>query len=509
MELLSVIRRWHYRDHLPIREITRRTGLSRNTIRKYLRADCVVPTFKAFERASKLDAFADKLSIWLRTEANKPRKQKRTIKQLHADLSALGYDGSYNRVAAFARGWKADRQIEQQTSGRGTFVPLAFQPGEAFQFDWSEDWAVIGGERTKLQVAHFKLSYSRAFIVRAYVQQTHEMLFDAHNHAFRVLGGVPRRGIYDNMRTAVDKVGRGKDRQVNARFLAMTSHYLFDTEFCNPASGWEKGQIEKNVQDSRHRLWQPMPNFPSLNALNDWLEQRCQEFWRQTPHGLQRGTIEDAWREEALVLMSIPRPFDGFVEMTKRVTPTCLVHLDRNRYSVPASFANRPVSMHVYPDRIVIVAEGQAICEHRRVFVRGRDRLGQTVYDWRHYLAVIQRKPGALRNGAPFAELPASFLSLQRHLLKQPGGDREMVEILALVLQHDEQSVLTAVEMALQANVPTKTHILNLLHRLVDGKPIIPPVVDAPKGLMLTTEPKANVERYDALRSSAEVRHAS
>ncbi len=98
MELLSVIRRWHYRDHLPIREITRRTGLSRNTIRKYLRADCVVPTFKAFERASKLDAFADKLSIWLRTEANKPRKQKRTIKQLFADLSALGYDGSYKRV---------------------------------------------------------------------------------------------------------------------------------------------------------------------------------------------------------------------------------------------------------------------------------------------------------------------------------------------------------------------------------------------------------------------------
>jgi transposase len=112
--------------------------------------------------------------------------------------------------------------------------------GEAFQFDWSEDWAIISGERTKLQVAHFKLSYSRAFLLRAYPQQTHEMLFDAHNHAFRVLAGVPRRGIYDNMRTAVDKVGRGKERQVNARFL-------FEAEFCNPASGWEKGQIEKRT----------------------------------------------------------------------------------------------------------------------------------------------------------------------------------------------------------------------------------------------------------------------
>ena len=115
------------------------------------------------------------------------------------------------------------------------------------------------------------------------------MLFDAHNHAFRVLGGVPRRGIYDNMRTAVDKIGRGKERQVNARFSAMVSHFLFEAEFCNPASGWEKGQIEKNVQDARHRLWQPTPSFPSLAALNDWLETRCRELWAQTPHGSQAG----------------------------------------------------------------------------------------------------------------------------------------------------------------------------------------------------------------------------
>jgi transposase len=135
--------------------------------------------------------------------------------------------------------------------GRGTFVPLAFEPGEAFQFDWSEDWAIIGGERTKLQVAHTKLSYSRAFVVRAYLLQTHQMLFDAHNHAFRVLGGIPRRGIYDNMRTAIDRVGRGKERDVNARFLSMASHFLFEPEFCNPASGWEKGQVEKNVRDER------------------------------------------------------------------------------------------------------------------------------------------------------------------------------------------------------------------------------------------------------------------
>jgi hypothetical protein len=213
--------------------------------------------------------------------------------------------------------------------------------------------------------------------------------------------------------------------------------------------------------------------------------------------------------EETPFLMSPPRPFDGLVEYTKRVSPTCLVHLERNRYSVPASFANRPVSLRVYPERIAIVAEGQVICEHRRIIDRSHDSPSRTVYDWRHYLAVIQRKPGALRNGAPFAELPEAFRRLQQHLLKNLGGDREMAEILALVLQHDEQAVLTAVEMALQAGAPTKTHVLNLLHRLVDGKPITAPVVDAPQALVLANEPKADVERYDALRNIREVRHAS
>ena len=198
MGLLNIIRRMALREKLPIREIARRTGLSRNTIRKYLNAGTIEPRFATPERPSKLDPFAEKLAAWLKTEAGKSRKQRRTLKQLHVDLVALGFTGSYGRVAAFARQWRMDRQREQQTTGRGTFVPLVFRPGEAFQFDWSEDYAVLGGERTKLQVAHIKLAHSRAFLVRAYLLQTHEMLFDAHWHGFRVFGGVPGRGIHDS-----------------------------------------------------------------------------------------------------------------------------------------------------------------------------------------------------------------------------------------------------------------------------------------------------------------------
>jgi Mu transposase, C-terminal domain len=199
--------------------------------------------------------------------------------------------------------------------------------------------------------------------------------------------------------------------------------------------------------------------------------------------------------------MKMPPPFDGFVEDTKRVSPTCLVAFERNRYSVPASFANRPVSLRAYADRVVIVAEGQILAEHVRVFSRGHDRPVRTVYDWRHYLAVIQRKPGALRNGAPFATLPEAFRRLQAVLLKHLGGDREMVEILALVLHHDEEAVLCAVELALESGIVSKEHVLNLLSRLLEMD--APAPIDTPTGLMLLEEPQANVTRYDYLRGEA------
>jgi hypothetical protein len=150
---------------------------------------------------------------------------------------------------------------------------------------------------------------------------------------------------------------------------------------------------------------------------------------------------------------------------------------------------------------VVVVAEGQVVAEHARVFTRGHDRPARTVYDWRHYLAVIQRKPGALRNGAPFAELPEGFRRLQAVLLKRPGGDREMVEVLSLVLHHDEEAVLCAVELALESGAVSKEHVLNVLSRLLEAQ--APRPIDTPTRLTLLEEPKADVDRYDHLRGGA------
>jgi transposase len=166
--LLSVIRRWHLRDGMPIREIARRTGLSRNTVRKYLASKVVEPAYPSRNSPRKLDDYEETLTNWLFRESRRHRKQRRTVKQLHRDLIVLGYAGSYDRVAAFARQWRQEQQDAKLGAGKRAFVPLQFAPGEAFQFDWSEDWVKINGVSTKLQIAHFKLSYSRAFFMRAY-----------------------------------------------------------------------------------------------------------------------------------------------------------------------------------------------------------------------------------------------------------------------------------------------------------------------------------------------------
>lgn len=255
-----------------------------------------------------------------------------------------------------------------------------------------------------------------------------------------------------------------------------------------------------------------MPGFSDLATMNAWLEQRCVELWQETPHGRLPGTIADVWAEERAALMPLPSAFDGFIEPSKRVSPTCLISFESNRYSVPASFANRPVSLRIYPDRLVVAAEGCASipayssatprCRHERSMTGGITLPFFTASPVPCAVSGDCHRSKGTAN-APFAEFPPAFRQLQDQMLRKPGGDREMVDILALVLQHDEQAVLTAVELALAEGVATKTHVLNLLHRLVDGKVIGGPPLDTPQALALALrrEPKANVERYDGLRT--------
>lgn len=491
MDVLGKIRRWHFRDGMSIRQLSKKTLLSRNTIRKYLRDDVVEPEYPARLSPSKLDAFAEILTQWLQEDAALPRKQKRTGQRLFEGLKARGYAGSYDRVSAFLR----ERRQESGQAIGAVFIPLRFAAGDAFQFDWSTEHVELGGQVTKLKVAHMRLSHSRKFYLRAYPGESHEMLFDAHVRAFTYFGGVPRRGIYDNMKTAVTEIGHGKARVFNRRFLSLASHYLFSPEACTPASGWEKGQVENQVGNIREWLFVPRLKFPDLAALNVWLEQRCGEIAQERSHPERREqTIEDIFAIEKAALGSLPPPFDGYAERPCRVTNHSLVIYERNRYSVPCTHVGHTVSLRVYADRMLIVADGKPLAEHARLFGRY-----QTSYDPWHYVPALERKPGALRNGAPFADwdLPVPIKSIQARLMKLSGGDRQFVQILAAIPVDGFEAVTVACGLAIEAGVISADYVLNTLNRLKASPAKV--AIETPDGLRLKEEPRADVGRYDRL----------
>lgn len=484
----------HYRDKLSLHEIAKRTGLSRNTIRKWLREpeEAPPPAYRRDKAASKLSAFHAVLEQALKADAHRPKQNRRTAKALLAQIRSQGYAGGYTQLTAFIRDWRGREGKVQRA-----FVPLQFGAGEAFQFDWSEETLVIGGIYRKLQVAHLKLCFSRAFWLTAYPSQGHEMLFDAHTRAFAALGGIPRRGIYDNMKTAVDKVNKGKGRIVNARFAAMCSHYLYDPDFCNVASGWEKGVVEKNVQDSRRRIWTAAQNrkFSSFAELNVWLAERCRALWDELRHPEHsRFSVAEVLEQERAEMMPMPVRFDGYVEKEARVTSTCLVRVSRNRYSVPCEFAGQRVSTRLYPDRVVIAAENAIVATHERLPERD-----QICYDWQHYIPLVARKPGALRNGAPFADLPAPLAKLRQGLMRHAGGDRVMAKVLSAVPTAGLDAVLVAVDLVVESGVLSAEHVENVLARL-NAAPA-PACVET--SLQLNEAPLADTGRYDSLRSAA------
>jgi transposase len=503
MDMVGKIRRLHSRGNKSVREIAQMTGLSRNTVSKWLKEPSGEPP--KYLRASvpgKLAPFVEAVKQALEVDARRPKKQRRTAKALHKEIGEAGYAGGYSRLTDFIRQWR----IERDGAGASkAFVPLTFELGEAFQFDWSDESLVIGGIYRKLQVAHMKLCASRAFLLVAYPSQGHEMLFDAHTKAFAALGGVALRGIYDNMKTAVDKVKKGKGRIVNKRFSAMCSHYLFDPDFCNVASGWEKGIVEKNVQDSRRRIWieAGKRKWSSLAELNTWLGERCRELWGEIRHPEHKQfSVAEMLELERDQLMPMPAPFDGYVEDNARVSSTCLASVARNRYSVPCEWVGQMVSTRLYPTRVVLVAGDAVVAEHERLSDKGKVR-----YDWQHYIPVLERKPGALRNGAPFLEMPEPLLRLRRSLLREPGGDRLMAKILALVPSAGLDPVVVAVELALEGAPPSgrvsEEHVINVLGRL--NAPPRPASVQT--ALQVLTPPIVDTARYDRLRDIQEVGH--
>jgi hypothetical protein len=400
-------------------------------------------------------------------------------------------------VQRFVQRWKAAQSGPSLTQA---YVPLAFAPGEVCQFDWSHEHVELNGIMQTIKVAHFRLTFSRQMFVVAYPRETQEMVFDAHNRAFAFFGGVPLRMVYDNLKAVVEAIFTGKARLFNRRFMVLANHYLFEPVACTPASGWEKGQVENQVGNIREWLFTPLARFASFEALNEWLATRCRELAARKHPVTPERSIAACFVQEQSSLRKILAPFDGYVEHMVRVSSTCLVVLDRNRYSVPAAYAGRAVSVRSTAGGVSIVADGAVIAEHARRF--GRDQL---ICDPWHYLPILERKPGALRNGVPFQDwdLPVAIQRVRDRILKQPKGDRAFVELLIMARDVGLEALEVACELVLEGNVVTAPVVMNAMRRLL--APAQPDSLAIPDMLKLQIEPRADCGRYDHLR---EVSHA-
>ena len=496
VDTIARVRRAFYVQGWSVKRICRELHLSRNTVRKILRSD---DTSFSYERERqpmpKIGPWRGELDRLLAANHGKASRERLTLIRIYEELHALGYEGSYDAVRRYAKSWAK----EQGSATADAYVPLFFPPGDAYQFDWSHEIVLINGVTTTVKVAHVRLCHSRMMFVRAYPRETQEMVFDAHDRAFAFFGGACTRGIYDNMKTAVETVFVGKDRQYNRRFMQMCSHYLVQPVACTPASGWEKGQVENQVGLVRERFFTPRLRFKTYDELNAWLLDKCVAYARAHRHVDQpERTIWDVFEEERGKLVEYRGPFDGFHAVPASVSKTCLVRFDNNKYSVRSAAVGRPVEIHAYANRIVMRQDGAVVAEHVRCFGRG-----ETIYDPWHYVPVLARKPGALRNGAPFHAwvLPAAMERVRRRLRDADDGDRQMVAILAAVLSDGIEAVDAACQEALDENVCSSAVIINILARRRDPAPA--KTILTPDALRLAHEPQADCARYDSLRRAS------
>jgi len=493
VETIAKIRRAHFQQGHSIKKICRDLHVSRNTVRKVIRSGATEFSYDRINQPRpKIGPWQSDLDDILTENGRCAKRERLTLIRIYEELRGRGYEGGYDAVRRYAAQWSKSRR----EASADAYVPLSFDPGEAYQFDWSHEVVILDGVTVTIKVAHVRLCHSRMPYVRAYPRETQEMVFDAHDRAFAFFGGACARGIYDNMKTAVDTILVGKDRAYNRRFQQMCGHYLVDPVACTPASGWEKGQVENQVGVIRRRFFVPRPKFKSFAELNAWLEDRCLAWAKAHPHPEMRDkTTWAVFEAERPSLVPYAGPFDGFHAIPASVSKTCLVRFDKNKYSVDARAVGKPVEIRAYADRIECWQEGKIVGQHLRTF--GRDN---TIYDPLHYIPVLARKPGALRNGAPFKEweLPSALRRVQRKLNGQPNGDRQMVDILGTVLTDGLDAVEAACAEALSHNVYSAGVILNILARHREPEPAL--TITTPDALRLNCEPVANCNRYDSLR---------
>jgi transposase len=480
-----------------MRQIQRELGHGYWTIRKAVDSAEHQPyTLNKPKAAPKLGPFKESIEELLAEEAKLPRKQRYTTRKIFELMEAEGYRGSESNLRKYVG--RKRRELKRPA----IFIPLQFEPGQHAQVDWGEASVVINGEKRKAQLFVMRLCYSRRTFVMAFPTQKQESFFTAHIEAFHHFGGVPHNLIYDNLKTAVKKVLKGRNRQEQSRFITLRSHYLFESRFCTPGKGHEKGGVEHGVKYVRQNYLVPLPEVRDFAELNSRLRAKCvADDERRVAR--QPETIGVMWAEEKPQLRSLPAT-DIAPYSSREVTLNRYgqVIFETNRYSVPAQKAQKQLTLRAYPFRIEILKGTEIIASHKRCYQRQQDILNPL-----HYLPLLAERPGAFQDAQPMQQWRESWPPLYDELLQQLKQQqseilavREFVQILQLHLDYEATMVQKAIEQAIEQGVVHLSGVHFCLNRLLDPTPRTKPLESLPQPHLAQLGQKAlSLSQYDQL----------
>ena len=435
------VRQLYYRDGLGKREISKLTGFHRTTISKMLRYSTPLPyKLKQARPKTKLGPFISIIDEILERDKSAPKKQRHTAKRIMDRLKAeYGYTGSYTIVKDYVR--------EKKIRMKEVFFPLEQRPGTS-QTDFIEARVILGGKEQNVHLFCMGLSFSDAIYTEAYQTEALEAVQDGHVGAYEFFGGVPPTSLYDNPKTIVKSVLKNRGRDLTDGFIALRSHYLFKSHFCNVRRANEKGVVEGVGGYVRRNWLVPVMSFPGIEPLNAYLLSKCKERLSMKA-AREDKTIGELLEEERSVFLPLPGvPFEACRVEEGCARSLSLVRFQDNDYSVPVEYAYREVTVKGYVNRLKICHRDLVIAEHERSYEKN-----DFVFDPVHYLPLLERKPGALDGAMPFAswELPECFQLLRRDLEARNGnaGKREYILVLQLLRDFTVSEVRCAIEKAL------------------------------------------------------------
>lgn len=460
MDNIYDIRQRYFIQGHSIRRINRETGYSRQLIRKTLTSEAGVPKYKLNIPRSMpvLAEFKNIIDEIIKNDQKNPHKQRHTAKKIFVELkNKHGYKGSDSTVRHYVG--------KQRKRLKEVYIRQEHPLGYEAQCDWGEATILLNGQKAKVQLFAMCLMGSGLRFVRAYPTQGQEAFFDGHVQAFEFFEGIPQIVRYDNLKTAVHKVLKGRNRVEQQAFIALKSHYIYEASFCNVAKGNEKGGVEALVKYAEQNFMVPLPEVNSLEELNVFLDKQCRnELERQI--GDRPDTVQNLWDMEKNVLRPLPtHAFDPCKTRTCVVNHYATVQIDTNFYSVPSQHVALELTIKIYATVIEITCPDGEKVLHNRCFGRKQYKL---IID--HFLNVLLKKPHALGNSTVLlsSDTPETF----RHFFEAMGEKtgaviRSFLDIIKLARIHGQEAVLQAMQKALEKRMPNLETVTAIVHKSI------------------------------------------